>query len=380
MVKSNAPSKSVWAQFGRGTKGRDIDSPSAPMHVTASAQANAIHQTTTTLVVFTPQRREQLPERPSTSGGPVLVSGRKRAERRETKDDLYFNPLAAHGKGTTFYNFPLPGSLPTPANSPKDEAPPTPRKSPSSRPPTPDSMGAVSIYAAIETTETAMEVPHQEIGMALGSPAHPPTSWHQGQVDVHSYSPSPDHMDSSTEEFSNPQRATKQKKGGWKLFGGLFGAKKSSPSTAFYQVQPEGAATSAIEADFVLTDAPNSSEKKPRGRGRSVSDKASKKDRPDAKRSETAPVDFNFLNATPSITLEGQALVDNGSGPVRKNGRSLLDVDIPDIHMERYSIMFGSVLGKSSNNTSSLLARRQATLDKLKTVNEGLLEKVCFSG
>jgi hypothetical protein len=40
----------------------------------------------------------------------------------------------------------------------------------------------------------------------------------------------------------------------------------------------------------------------------------------------------------------------------------LLQVDIPDIQMERYSIMFGSVLGKGQ---SSLLARRSRTLDRL---------------
>jgi hypothetical protein len=45
--------------------------------------------------------------------------------------------------------------------------------------------------------------------------------------------------------------------------------------------------------------------------------------------------------------------------------------------MERYSIMFSGVLQKSgSTTTSSLLARRQATLDKLKTVNEAIASKV----
>jgi hypothetical protein len=44
--------------------------------------------------------------------------------------------------------------------------------------------------------------------------------------------------------------------------------------------------------------------------------------------------------------------------------------------MERYSIMFGSVLQKPTNTSSSLLTRRQATLDKLKTVNEALASKV----
>jgi hypothetical protein len=57
------------------------------------------------------------------------------------------------------------------------------------------------------------------------------------------------------------------------------------------------------------------------------------------------------------------------------NGQ-MLDVDIPSIQLERYSVMFGSVLQKPTSTASSLLARRQATLDKLKTVNEALASKV----
>jgi hypothetical protein len=78
--------------------------------------------------------------------------------------------------------------------------------------------------------------------------------------------------------------------------------------------------------------------------------------------------------ATPEITLEGGPLVDNHQSDYKG-----LDVDIPSIHMERYSVMFGSSLQKppGSSSSSSLLARRQATLDKLKTVNEALALKVC---
>ncbi|EPE10193.1 hypothetical protein F503_05288 [Ophiostoma piceae UAMH 11346] len=46
-----------------------------------------------------------------------------------------------------------------------------------------------------------------------------------------------------------------------------------------------------------------------------------------------------------------------------------LNVDIPEASMERYSIMFDGLLN-SGPSASSLLARRQATLDKLKTIND----------
>ncbi len=378
---ANASSKPVWNQFGRGTRGRDAESPSAlrhGIHVSEDAQANAIQKTTTRVVEFTPHRLDQLPERPSTSAGPASSSKRRKAEKRVTQDDLLFNPLAAHGRGTTFYNFPLPGSLPTPASSPKDASPPALEKPPLTRPSTPDSIEAAS--ALLQTPATAnMELPQTQIGMALGSPAHPPTTWHQGHVDVHSISPSPDQMESANEDWNNFPRNVKQKNKGWKIFGGFFSAKKPAPSTAFYQVQPEGTAKKMAEAEFVFTDAPPMSEKKPlraRDRGRSISERRARKDRPDVKRTETAPVHFDFQTPTPAITLEGEALVDDGSKPMKNKGKSLLDVDIPDVQMERYSVMFGSVLGKPASTSSSLLARRQATLDKLKTVNEALAEKV----
>lgn len=61
----------------------------------------------------------------------------------------------------------------------------------------------------------------------------------------------------------------------------------------------------------------------------------------------------------------------------------LLDVDIPSVQMERYSIMFGNLLQPNANTTgapsSSLLVRRQGNnSDRLKPLNE-LSKKVCRS-
>ncbi|KAG5295914.1 hypothetical protein I7I50_08830 [Histoplasma capsulatum G186AR] len=52
------------------------------------------------------------------------------------------------------------------------------------------------------------------------------------------------------------------------------------------------------------------------------------------------------------------------SGPEDVTG-SLLNVEIPEVHMERYSVMFGSVLDKPTSTT--LLASRSKTLNTLKT-------------
>jgi hypothetical protein len=50
------------------------------------------------------------------------------------------------------------------------------------------------------------------------------------------------------------------------------------------------------------------------------------------------------------------------------NDKPLLDVEIPRIQMERYSVMFGSLL--QPNRSSSLLVRRQGNSDRLKPLNE----------
>jgi hypothetical protein len=56
--------------------------------------------------------------------------------------------------------------------------------------------------------------------------------------------------------------------------------------------------------------------------------------------------------------------------------RPLLSVDIPDIQMERYSVMFSDVVNK--NERPSLLARRAKTLDNLRVpdANVGLIRNM----
>jgi hypothetical protein len=57
------------------------------------------------------------------------------------------------------------------------------------------------------------------------------------------------------------------------------------------------------------------------------------------------------------------------------DGGPLLDVSLPDITMERYSVMFGNLL-QSDPSRSSLLARRQGNAERVKPLQE-LSAKVC---
>lgn len=337
----------------------------------AQASNNTIHQTTARMVAFNPQTRGQLPERPSTSGGPV--SKQRNIQMRETRDDFYFNPLASHGQVTTFCNSPAPVSPFTPTASLKEFLSVTSPKlsSHSIRPLTPESLDTKSASSTI-----SMEIPRAEIGMALGSPAHPPLAWQQNVLAAQTISPSPD---PSIDDWHN-SRAVKQKTKGWKMFGGLFGGRKPTSVEPFYQLQPEGSVRT-VDTNGNFTDVNDSKPVKLRGRGRSVSGKNSKKDpKLSLQRAETSALGFDYnskgrATPTPSIILDGEALDDKPY--MRKRGKSLLDVDIPDIRMERYSIMFGSLLDDSSISSQSLAARRQAALEKLKADHNVSSIKVC---
>jgi hypothetical protein len=295
--------KSVWAQLGIAAKGRDVNVPSAPAPVSEDAQSKNTRNTER-LVYFAPQNRDQdqLPQRPSTSAGPASsFAKRKNAEKRETRDDLHFhfNPLVAHGRGMTFYNFPLPGALPTPATTPRS-SPPPPREASLVLPSTPDSM---------EVAPVKMEPPPMEIGMALGSPAHPPTIYQPDPAESFTRNDSPDHVDGSVDGWVNSPPMLKRKPSRWKTLGGLFGGKKHTQ--AFYQLQPEVPQLPPTEQYIHFEEShPTEKPSKSQSRGQTSFERKSKKSKPDVKRSNTAPLNFDFTDMngqfhaqTPQITL-----------------------------------------------------------------------------
>jgi len=56
----------------------------------------------------------------------------------------------------------------------------------------------------------------------------------------------------------------------------------------------------------------------------------------------------------------------------RVKERAMLDVEIPTVKLERYSVMFGSVL--AMEQPQSLLERRQGSSDKVRPLNHKALK------
>jgi hypothetical protein len=204
------------------------------------------------------------------------------------------------------------------------------------------------------------------MGMALGSSTHQTTIWSphaQFRAPAREYSPE------SLEEFQNSTTLPKRKASKWKKWGGLFGRKSSDSSVEYSQVQ-------TVHGTNYKTF-PEPPAERPRGRARTNSERKTIKHKTDIHRANTVPVDFQSQESKelPKGPKQFPILTETRPPTIKLDGGPLLNVDIPTIEMERYSVMFGSLI-KPTSSASSLLARRQATLDKLKMVNEAIAQHV----
>ncbi|KAK7403673.1 hypothetical protein QQX98_010560 [Neonectria punicea] len=348
-------------------------------------------------------RAETVSERPSTSGGPAATNhfGNPDFNNRVSRDDLTL-ALKSSGRGNVkAYHVPIRGRLPSPETSPRGKSQ-SPHRVTMVRTATPESM--------VEAGETGLIA----IGMALGSPTQPaaaventPPTWRTRRA-----------MTTAAADFPEPVedlQAGQQKAKKWNLFRSR--SKRSRPAEPQRSMtdnsnasstsltakgQPSGSSSkspaqqdtskkSAKHKPIVIrsqTD-PNAVERvesrepvpelkpiketkpakeaKSGGLGRKVSLRALRGDSRARKAAEKA-------EPIPSVPAMPTMLSPpSPPPPVPQLLGPMLDVEIPNIKMERYSVMFGGVLG-TDNSSSSLLARRQATLDRLKTINDEIIE------
>ena len=240
------------------------------------------------------------------------------------------------------------------------------------------------------------------IGVALGSPSQSP--WTYGNPSGSSSSldtrgPSP--LSTSVPSPNLALEEGLRDRGKWKMFGGFFAKKPTShpvtPGTPFYKAQypasalqnqhPSVAGSGALPkhrrvASRSLDNIHSSTTGKSTStvwtpvqlpRKSSMTHKASTPPATRIRSPTPPPKDYPAKQAQflPSA-MAAQPLIlgseTSSSGFLNSKPEtkpSLLEIDIPDVQMERYSIMFSDVL----KPRQSLLARRQAQLPQLKVLD-----------
>ncbi|KAI1489461.1 hypothetical protein F5X96DRAFT_611467 [Biscogniauxia mediterranea] len=322
-------------------------------------------------------------ERPSTSGGPSSRKSAKSAhnfDKRISRDDSFLDLRAGRGTGFRPYT-PGRGQLPT-----------TPDVSIGS---SPANRAAFFPSATMPIPESSNEGKYGEIGMAIGSPTthrpqkggtwNSPSSLRPRQTSAPGLSPSSGNSSADSIDVSVP----KKQPGKWKLLG-LFGRKHSGSSEPAAPT-PESTGPKRSYKPAHVEPSVTSFQTYPDSRGTKVGRsetlkerKASSKHKPVVSRSQTMPQiesptkDQKLRPRDPKIT-EGF-----GSLPINRNANNprpsgspgssgpMLNVEIPSITMERYSVMFGSVLQPQPSQQPPLLVRRQATLKKLKSIDDAV--------
>ncbi|KAI0175926.1 hypothetical protein GGR52DRAFT_337170 [Hypoxylon sp. FL1284] len=290
--------------------------------------------------------------RPSSSRGTSpksSISNSFKNDKRISRDDCYVNSRAGHGAGFKAHKF-TRGQLPTPESSPRS----SPRNGSVStlRMPTPDSLH---------------DGRSADLGTASGSPTKPAGSASRPpQASLRYRQASAPSIESpasrsSTVDFEDKHLPKKQTGGKWKLFG-RFG-KKSTEHLHLDHHEQKG--TLRPEHSQHMAYQPRNEPKMERSN--TLTARGTPKHKPIVVRSQTMPYDTD--DRKPAETV-GRKPTGLGHHPSPSGG--LLDIEIPDVTMERYSIMFGSVLKPQQQPQSqpSLLARRQATMQKLKTIDD----------
>jgi hypothetical protein len=166
--------------------------------------------------------------------------------------------------------------------------------------------------------------------------------------------------------------------GKWKLFG-MFGRKQSDQSVPAMSISDPNGMKSFHKSgeEAVMVNQPPQSDLKSPVRSNTISSRKAPRHKPIVVRSQTMPLEVkgDMYDQKPRGSEkrgEGESgripiALDTGSNISPATG-PLLNVEIPDVRLERYSVMFNSVL----NSNPSLLTRRQATVQKLKSIEDAV--------
>ncbi|KAL1962466.1 hypothetical protein VTN77DRAFT_9667 [Rasamsonia byssochlamydoides] len=201
------------------------------------------------------------------------------------------------------------------------------------------------------------------IGIALGSPGAVASPYSTAKSN--DGPPPPSEVQATTNDTSGSLRRKPSK---WKKFGGLFKGKQNTQKTSnlpFYQVQvndqPMGTDSEFPYEHAFLAQSRYELRQDAVRQNKDSSHMEAWPRLEDESRKEQDPDNQSHAQAGHNGGINSSGSIPSGPGP-------FLQVDIPDIHMERYSVMFGSVLG--NKQPAGLLERRSKTLDKLKVATD----------
>jgi hypothetical protein len=153
----------------------------------------------------------------------------------------------------------------------------------------------------------------------------------------------------SEEQVGQPPLPHKSSK--WKKIAGLFRAKN--------------ALAMPIDEPRAPPKQPGPKQKNEQGSSRPAQRRGSTEEWPIVDIDSTAaPAEHKSIpQRSRKLSLPGKK-ASNPQPPKKNDKGRLLEIDIPDVQMERYSVMFSQVMSK--NQRPSLLARRSKTLDNLR--------------
>lgn len=305
-------------------------------------------------------RAATVSERPRTSAGQSSkFFDKPNSNKRVSRDDLTL-ALKGSGRGhVRAYHVPGRGRLPSPDTSPRSDSRTT--------------MVRTATPESLDDRDTGLIA----IGMALGSPSqapeHMPAPWNASRAVAAAFD--------IPEPLDDAQTKPKAKK--W----GIFSRSKSRRG------RPENRPKRSMTDISNPSNTSISSGAGSLGAGQGIkgpldqSTRKAPKHKPIVIRSQTEPAAIHQVQhqePKPSNELNRKVSMQSTRGrsptlqpmegppspipPVPQLSGPFLDIEIPSVTMERYSVMFGSVL--QTQAASGLLARRQANLDCLMTIKD----------
>lgn len=219
------------------------------------------------------------------------------------------------------------------------------------------------------------------IGLALGSPRQNPLSAlppDYRDVDVSCVCSSPENPASTLGtvcEIGSGSKGIKRKGSKWKSLGSFFGRSQVRSASPFYQLdqkqQPEPA-RQIIAQDYLETNALRR-KRADSNHGNKAHQVDSFTGTPGEEIGEPQPEMQRIPAKYTAHAIAGDLDPHGERQGSRMPGPSLLQVEIPCVELERYSVMFGDVLEpqvRQIQRQPSLLARRQAHLEEPHTVTD----------